>query len=87
LFQFECRNVPMILGALVRRGPPDPADLLTAGLPVRRLGQRGPGCLNPGDEILLINVRGATNNWTNTGHYEFLHVGGVIGDTLYFNTR
>jgi hypothetical protein len=43
--------------------------------------------LNPGDEILLINVRGATNNWTNTGHYEFLHVGGVIGDTLYFNTR
>jgi hypothetical protein len=37
------------------------------------------GCLNAGDEVLHINVRGATNNWTNTGHYEFLHVGGVIG--------
>jgi hypothetical protein len=40
------------------------------------------GCLNPGDEVLLINVKGATNKWDNTGHYEFLHVGGVIGDTL-----
>ncbi|KAF0107838.1 MAG: Protein containing PKD domain [Anaerolineaceae bacterium] len=44
------------------------------------------GCLNPGDEILLINVKGAPGKWGNTGHYEFLHVGGVIGGTLYFNT-
>jgi RHS repeat-associated protein len=44
-----------------------------------------PGCLNPGDEILLIAMFGASNS-TNTGKYEFLRVGGLSGTTLYFQT-
>jgi RHS repeat-associated protein len=41
-------------------------------------------CLRPGDEILLFNLQGSTNNYSNAGNYEFLTVGGVVGDTVYF---
>ena len=40
------------------------------------------GCLNVGDEVMLINMVGASN----TGTYEFLHVGSVTGNTVYFTT-
>ncbi|MGB8983060.1 MAG: hypothetical protein WCC12_14385, partial [Anaerolineales bacterium] len=43
-------------------------------------------CLQTGDEILLINMRGTTSNHGNAGNYEFLKVGGVVGDMVYFNT-
>jgi RHS repeat-associated protein len=45
------------------------------------------GCLNPGDEILLINMQGVGANSTNTGRHEFLKVGGVVGNVVYFTTR
>ena len=44
------------------------------------------GCLNMGDEIMLINLRGTPTNYVNTGNYEFLHVGSVINNTVYFTT-
>ena len=43
-------------------------------------------CLNPGDEVLLINLQGTTSNYANTGNYEFLHVGGVSANTIFFTT-
>ncbi len=42
------------------------------------------GCLNVGDEIILINLAGASANFSNTGTYEFLRVGSVVGDIVYF---
>jgi RHS repeat-associated protein/uncharacterized repeat protein (TIGR01451 family) len=44
------------------------------------------GCLEPGDEILLINMMGTASNYVNTGKYEYLRVGGIVGDKLYFST-
>ncbi len=41
------------------------------------------GCLNPGDELLLLNLYGTG---PNKGNYEFLRVGQVIGDIVYFKT-
>ncbi len=41
-------------------------------------------CLNVGDEILLINLTATAS--TNTGRYEFLRVGSVTGNTVYFTT-
>ena len=43
-------------------------------------------CLNAGDEILLINLTATATTYTNTGNYEFLRVGSVIGNTVYFTT-
>ncbi|MEW6403834.1 MAG: LamG-like jellyroll fold domain-containing protein, partial [Chloroflexota bacterium] len=40
-------------------------------------------CLAVGDELLLIHVKGSGSN---TGVYEFLRVGGIVGDTVYFQT-
>ena len=41
-------------------------------------------CLKPGDEIILLHAFGSG---ANIGNYEFLHVGGVVGDTVYFTTQ
>ncbi|WKZ38421.1 MAG: RHS repeat-associated core domain-containing protein [Anaerolineales bacterium] len=41
-------------------------------------------CLLAGDEILLIHISGSG---ANTGNYEYLKVGGIIGDTLYPTTQ
>jgi RHS repeat-associated protein len=38
-------------------------------------------CLAPGDEILLLHLDGGG---ANMGQYEFLLVGGVVGNTIYF---
>src|SRR5262249_28090156 len=39
-----------------------------------------------GDELLLVNLRGTSTNYVNAGNYEFLRVGGITGDTVYFST-
>ena len=44
------------------------------------------GCLTAGDELMLINLQGTTANYANAGNYEFVRVGAVIGDTVYFRT-
>ena len=44
------------------------------------------GCLFPGDEIMLINMQGTTENHANVGHYEFLRVHWVHGKTVYFSS-
>ena len=44
------------------------------------------GCLAAGDEVLLINLQGTNTNYSNTGNYEFLHVGGTVGNAVYFTT-
>ncbi|MEW6028110.1 MAG: DNRLRE domain-containing protein [Chloroflexota bacterium] len=43
------------------------------------------GCLNAGDEVMLINLRAWTPAY-HAGRYEFLRVGGVSGDMVYFTT-
>ena len=42
------------------------------------------GCLNAGDEVLLVNMLGTNTNYTNTGNYEFLHVSSVSGNQVNF---
>ena len=44
------------------------------------------GCLNPGDEVLLINLRGTYTNMDNVGNWETLRVAGVSGSTITFTT-
>ena len=44
-----------------------------------------PGCLVPGDEVLLANLKGSAA-YTNTGKFEFLHIGSVSGNTVTFLT-
>ncbi|MBU0513002.1 MAG: hypothetical protein KJ638_15045, partial [Chloroflexi bacterium] len=43
----------------------------------------GTGCLNPGDEVLLILLNGSG---PNVGKYEFLRIGQVIGSVAYFTS-
>jgi hypothetical protein len=43
-------------------------------------------CLVAGDEVLLINLHGSSTSAVNTGKYEFLRVGAVVGNTIYFLT-
>ena len=43
-------------------------------------------CLVPGDEILLINLRGTVSAYGNLGNYETLHVGSISGNTITFTT-
>jgi RHS repeat-associated protein len=42
------------------------------------------GCLNAGDEVLLINVRGITSSYANAGNYESLLVSSVNGSVVTF---
>ena len=44
------------------------------------------GCLVAGDEILLINLRGATSSFANVGNYETLHIASIAGSTITFTT-
>ncbi|MFC1653959.1 hypothetical protein ACFL1M_03895, partial [Patescibacteria group bacterium] len=44
------------------------------------------GCLDPGDEVLLINLQGTSSNFDNTGNYETLFVDHVDRDTIYFTS-
>ena len=46
----------------------------------------GAGCLNPGDEVLLINLQGTTDYSANVGNYEFFRVGAVSDDTVLFTS-
>ncbi len=43
------------------------------------------GCLNAGDEILLINLRG-TSNYTNVGNYETLRISSIASNVVTFTT-
>jgi RHS repeat-associated protein len=43
-------------------------------------------CLKVGDEIMLVNWRGTVTNNSNTGIYEFIRVGAIVGDTVYFQS-
>ena len=45
-----------------------------------------PSGLATGDEILLINLQGASGDTTDVGNYEFLTVSGISGSTVYFKT-
>jgi hypothetical protein len=44
------------------------------------------GCLNVGDEVLLINLQGTSTNNGNVGNYETLRVSSVSGSTVNFTT-
>jgi hypothetical protein len=45
----------------------------------------GSGCLSPGDEVLLVNLRGTATSTTNTGNHELLVVKDLVGSTVTFN--
>jgi hypothetical protein len=45
-----------------------------------------PGCLTPGDAVLLSNRQGAPGASTHVGSYEFLVVSDVAGSTVRFTT-
>ena len=58
---------------------------LTAGS--AKLSQTPQGaCLAVGDEVLLIKMNGEGSTAQTTGQHEFLRVGGVEGDTVYFKS-
>jgi hypothetical protein len=42
------------------------------------------GCLTVGDEVLLINLQGATSAYVNVGNYETLRVSSVSSNTVNF---
>jgi hypothetical protein len=42
------------------------------------------GCLAPGDEVLLINLQGASDASDNVGNYELLRIAGVSGNEVTF---
>jgi len=44
------------------------------------------GCLNPGDEVLLINLQGTSSSTVNVGNYETLRVLSVSSNTVNFTT-
>ncbi|HRI05514.1 MAG TPA: hypothetical protein PLV59_01010 [Candidatus Dojkabacteria bacterium] len=44
------------------------------------------GCLNPNDEVLLINLRGTGTNYVNVGNYETLRIQSIAGSTVTFAT-
>jgi len=44
------------------------------------------GCLNPGDEVLLINLQGTNTAFGNVGNYETLEVLNVSSTTVTFKT-
>lgn len=46
----------------------------------------GDGCLSPGDDILLMNMRAGILN-TNTGNYELLKVTSVANDVVTFSAK
>ncbi len=44
------------------------------------------GCLAVGDEVLLINLRGATSAYGNVGNYETLDIFNISTNTITFST-
>ncbi len=44
------------------------------------------GCLNPGDEVLLISLQGGSSNFANVGNYEIFEVAAVIAKRVLFTT-
>jgi RHS repeat-associated protein len=40
------------------------------------------GCLEIGDEVLLINLQGISDHYENVGKYEFLTIVGILGNTV-----
>jgi len=44
------------------------------------------GCLNPGDEILLINLQGSNTAFGNTGNYETLHIQSIANNVVTFTS-
>lgn len=45
-----------------------------------------PGCLENGDEVLLINLQGTPSDHNNVGHWELLHVAEQSGTGVQFAT-
>ena len=43
-------------------------------------------CLAIDDEVLLINLQGTTTNYGNVGNYDFLRIGAIVDDTIYFKS-
>lgn len=46
----------------------------------------GPGCLEPGDEVILINLQGHPGSSRNVGRHELLRVSAVKGERVEFET-
>jgi RHS repeat-associated protein len=46
-----------------------------------------PGCLNVGDEFMLINAQGSSTSTVNAGNYEFIRIKSIIGNVVYFETQ
>ncbi|MBN2115754.1 MAG: hypothetical protein JW730_04245 [Anaerolineales bacterium] len=44
------------------------------------------GCLQAGDEVMLINLQGTSSSTYNTGTYEFLRVASIGADYVQFTT-
>lgn len=44
------------------------------------------GCLNVGDEVLIINLQGTSSAYGNVGNYETLEIDNVSGTTVTFKT-
>lgn len=44
------------------------------------------GCLNIGDEVLIINLRGTSSAYGNVGNYETLEIADIDGTTITFST-
>ncbi|MBI5779171.1 MAG: hypothetical protein HZA49_06915 [Planctomycetes bacterium] len=42
------------------------------------------GAISPGDEVILISLKGSSTAFTNTGNYEFLRVASVAGNVVTF---
>ncbi|MFC1653586.1 hypothetical protein ACFL1M_01950 [Patescibacteria group bacterium] len=45
------------------------------------------GCLETGDEILLINLQGTSTTFNNVGNYETIFIDSIVRDTIYFSTN
>ncbi|MGD8457414.1 MAG: SpvB/TcaC N-terminal domain-containing protein, partial [Anaerolineales bacterium] len=45
-----------------------------------------PGCLVPGDEVLLINLQGSSSYVPNVGNYEFLRIGAIYDNAILFTS-
>ena len=49
-------------------------------------GSVSTGCVNAGDNVLVINLQGTAANTTNVGNYELLKIYSVSGNTLTFTS-
>lgn len=61
------------------------ANTLTGTQQVTLSSTPSSGCLNAGDEILIINLQGSGADFGNVGKYETHYIKSITNDTLTFN--